>query len=123
MGLKGIDLSGRVALVTGGSRGIGRATVLRLAGMGARVLINYSGNERAALEVASAARELGAEAHSVRADVAQTEEAEKLVSACIERFGRLDILVCNAGVWAGAPVEEMSEELWDRIIEINLKGT
>lgn len=123
MGLQGIDLSGRVALVTGGSRGIGRATVLRLAEMGARVLINYSGNERAALEVASAARELGAEAHSVRADVAQTEEAEKLVSTCIERFGRLDILVCNAGVWAGAPVEEMSEELWDRIIDINLKGT
>jgi 3-oxoacyl-[acyl-carrier protein] reductase len=55
--------------------------------------------------------------------VAQMGEAEKLVSTCIERFGRLDILVCNAGVWAGAPVEEMSEELWDRIMEINLKGT
>ncbi|HEX8650369.1 MAG TPA: 3-oxoacyl-ACP reductase family protein [Pyrinomonadaceae bacterium] len=123
MGLKGMDLSGRVALVTGGSRGIGRATVLGLAGLGAHVVVNYSSNERAAEEVAQAAKGLGVEALIIRADVAQLEEARHLVAATKERFGRLDILVCNAGVWEGAPVEEMSEELWDRIIEINLKGT
>src|SRR3982750_1973265 len=113
MSLKGLDLSGRVALVTGGSRGIGRAAVLGLAEMGARVVVNYSSHEQAALEVAEAAKGLGAESLVVRADVAQLEEARRLVYACIERFGRLDILVCNAGVWEGAAVEEMSEELWD----------
>jgi 3-oxoacyl-[acyl-carrier protein] reductase len=123
MNLKGINLSGRVALVTGGSRGIGRATVLGLAELGARVLINYSSNEAAAGRVVQEARELGTEALAVRADVSQLEEARMLVATCREHFGRLDILVCNAGVWEGAAVEEMSEELWDRVIEINLKGT
>ena len=121
--LKGMDLSGRVALVTGGSRGIGRATVLGLAELGAHVVVNYSSNEQAALDVAQAAKGLGVEALIVRADVARLEEARNLVAATTERFGRLDIVVCNAGVWEGAPVEEMSEELWDRIMEINLKGT
>lgn len=121
--MEGMNLRGRVALVTGGSRGIGRATVLRLAEMGAQTVVNYSSNEQAAEEVVRAAREFGVEAWAARADVAQLEEAQRLVLASVERFGRLDILVCNAGIWEGAPVEEIDEALWDRVIDINLKGT
>lgn len=123
MGLLGMDLDGRVAVVTGGSRGIGRATVLTLAELGAHVIINYASQSEAAQAVASEARANGVEALAVRADVARLEEARRLVQTTVERFGRLDILVCNAGVWEGAPVEEISEELWDRVIDINLKGT
>ena len=123
MSVEGMGLRGRVALITGGSRGIGRATAGLLATMGAHVLINYLHDEGAAEEAVRAARQQGVEALAVRADVARVEEAERLVRAALERFGRLDLLVCNAGVWKGAPVEEISESLWDRVIEINLKGT
>lgn len=119
----GMDLRGRVALVTGGSRGIGRALVEGFAEAGTHVVVNYARDERAALESVAAATERGVEALAVRADVRRVDEAEKLVRAAQERFGRVDFLVCNAGVWEGAPVEEMSEELWDRVVEINLKGT
>ena len=116
-------LSGRVAIVTGGSRGIGRATVLRLAEAGADVVINYLQNEAAAEAVARQAREHGVQALTVRADVADTNQAAALVQKTVEHFDRVDLLVANAGVWAGAPVEEMSEALWDRVIDANLKGT
>ena len=117
-----LNLQGRVALVTGGARGIGRAIVLRLAEAGVHVCVNYLRAEEAAAEVARQARRLGVEAWPVRADVGRTREAETLVQASAERFGRLDILVCNAGVWAGAPVEEMDEALWDSVLAANLKG-
>ena len=123
MSMEGMGLRGRVALVTGGSRGIGRACVLRLAEMGARVLINYTSDEEAASEVRRAVEERGVEALTVRADVSRLEEAQHLIDSCIGQFGGLDILVCNAGIWEGAAVEEISEELWDRVMEINLKGT
>ncbi|HEV2913989.1 MAG TPA: SDR family NAD(P)-dependent oxidoreductase [Pyrinomonadaceae bacterium] len=118
-----MNLRGRVALVTGGSRGIGRATVERFAEMGAQVVINYVRDERAAEETRSAAESFGVEALAVRADVAEALEAQQLVSACLERFGRLDFLICNAGVWEGAPVDSMSEEQWEKVIRVNLKGT
>jgi len=116
-------LSGRVAIVTGGSRGIGRATVLRLAEAGADVVINYIQNEAAAEEVARQARVQGVQALAVRADVADVNQAAALVQKTVEHFDRVDLLVANAGVWEGAPVEEMSEEIWDRVIDANLKGT
>src|SRR5882762_1128816 len=116
-------LRGRVAIVTGGSRGIGRATVLRLAEAGAHVVINYVKNEAAADEVAQQAREFGVQAHCIRADVAQVNQAKALVDETVERFGRVDLLVANAGIWEGAPIEEMSETLWDRVLDANLKGT
>src|SRR4051812_3295408 len=118
-----IDLSGNVALVTGASRGIGRATALRLAEAGADVVVNYVNNEAAAEEVARRAREFGVRAITVRADVGQVSEASALVEAAVESFGRVDVVVANAGIWEGAPVEELSEELWDRVIDANLKGT
>src|SRR6266850_139287 len=116
-------LSGRVAIVTGGSRGIGRATVLRLAEAGADVVINYIQNEAAAEEVARQARVQGVQALAVRADVADVKQAAALVQKTVQHFDRVDLLVANAGVWEGAPVEEMSEEIWDRVIDANLKGT
>jgi 3-oxoacyl-[acyl-carrier protein] reductase len=123
MNAEGLSLQGRVALVTGGSRGIGRATALRLAELGANVLVNYARDEGAAAEVVREIDGLGVDALAFKADISSVAEAEELVRATKEEFGRLDILVCNAGVWEGAPVEEMTEELWDRVLDINLKGT
>ncbi len=116
-------LRNRVAIVTGGARGIGRATVLRLAEAGADVVINYARNEEAAEEVARLAREFGVRALPLRADVSNLDQTAALVDATVKQFGRVDLLVANAGIWEGAPVEEMSESLWDRVIDANLKGT
>lgn len=120
----GLNLKGRVAIVTGGSRGIGRAIVEGLIKCGAHVVINYVKDERSAQQLVSKAeRTAGVQALAVRADMSQLEDAEDLVKQTIQKFGRLDILICNAGIWEGAPVEQISEELWDRVIDINLKGT
>jgi len=116
-------LRGRVAIVTGGARGIGRATVLRLAEAGADVVVNYARNQEAAECVARRAREFGVQALSLRADVAELGQTAAVVDETVKHFGRVDLLVANAGIWEGAPVEEMSEALWDRVIDANLKGT
>jgi len=118
-----MNLSGRVAVVTGGSRGIGRATVLRFAEMGAQVVVNYLRDEEAAAETVREALDRGAEALAVRADVSSTAEAQRLIAACLERFQRLDFLICNAGIWEGAALEEMSQEQWERGLKVNLQGT
>jgi 3-oxoacyl-[acyl-carrier protein] reductase len=123
MSVEGMKLKGLVAVVTGGSRGIGRATVERLAEQGADVVVNYVRNEEAAQETVAAALQRGVRARAVKADVAIFAEAEHLVRATIEAFGKLDLLICNAGIWEGAPVESMSEEQWERVLDINLKGT
>jgi 3-oxoacyl-[acyl-carrier protein] reductase len=123
MGQEGIRLEGKVALVTGGSRGIGRATVLELARAGAHVAINYLSDERGAQEAAREAEMSGAEALIVQGDVQGPEAAHAIVETCAERWGRLDVLVCNAGLWLGAAVEEMTEELWTKVLDTNLKGT
>ena len=123
MQLNDLQLRGRVAVVTGGSRGIGRAIVELLSELGAQVVVNYVKDQEAAEATVNAARGRGVEAIAVRADVASPLEAQKLINIAIERFKRIDILVCNAGIWEGAPVAEMSEVLWDRTMDINLKGT
>ncbi|HKC65126.1 MAG TPA: 3-oxoacyl-ACP reductase family protein [Pyrinomonadaceae bacterium] len=123
MEFEGLGLEGQVALVTGGSRGIGRATVMRLARLGANVAVNYLRDERAAREVVEECERLNVKALAIQADVSRVRDAERLVKRILDKFGRLDILVCNAGVWEGAAVDEMTEELWDRVLEINLKGT
>ena len=118
-----LGLTGKVAIVTGGSRGIGRAVVDLLSSFGAKVVVNFVRDEQAATETVALARERGAEAVAIQADVSQLTEAARLVNETLEHFGRIDFLICNAGIWEGAPVESISEELWDRTIAINLKGT
>ncbi len=123
MNLDNLQMGGRVAVVTGGSRGIGRAVVELLAALGAHVVVNYVREPAAAERVVKAAREKGIKALSFQADVANPVEAQRLIGTTLDHFKRIDILVCNAGVWEGAPVEKMTDELWDKTIDINLKGT
>lgn len=118
-----LQLKGQVAIVTGGSRGIGRAVCELLADLGSSVVVNYANNEKAAEDTVEAVRSRGVDAVAVRANVAELSEAQELVEATIARFQRIDILVCSAGIWEGAAVHEITEELWDRTININLKGT
>ena len=118
-----LQLTGLVAVITGASRGIGKAVAESLAAMGTHVVVNYLRDECAAAEVVSSAREKGVDAISVQADVSDLKQAEQVIAATIEKFGRVDILVCNAGIWKGAPVEIMTEELWDLTLDVNLKGT
>ena len=118
-----LGLTGKVAVVTGGSRGIGRAVVDLLSSFGAKVVVNFVRDEQAATQTVALARARRAEAVAIQADVSQLTEASRLVDETLEHFGRIDFLICNAGIWEGAPVESISEELWDRTIEINLKGT
>jgi 3-oxoacyl-[acyl-carrier protein] reductase len=121
--VQNLGLADRVALVTGGSRGIGKAVVALLASHGVHVAINYARDEEAALETCSMARADRVKALAIQADVSRIEEAERLLQQTIEHFGRVDFLICNAGIWKGAPVESMSEDLWDKTLDINLKGT
>lgn len=123
MSMNEMRLKGRVALVTGGSRGIGRAACERLALEGADVAVNYFSDEASAQETVEAALRHGVRAKALKADVSQAREAERLIQETVLSFGRIDFLICNAGVWAGAGIETLSEELWDRVIDINLKGT
>lgn len=118
-----LKLTGKVALITGASRGIGRAVAERLAQLGANVVVNYLRDEAAANEVVRLAKENGVDALAIRANISTLSGAKALVADAIAHFKCLDILVCNAGIWEGAPVESMSESMWDRTLEINLKGT
>lgn len=123
MKLEDLGLRGRVAIVTGGSRGIGRAVVELLAELGANVVVNYSNDAEAAQATVSLAREKGVEAISIKADVADPTDAQRLIDLTRESFERIDLLICNAGIWEGSPIDQMTEAMWDRTIEINLKGT
>lgn len=118
-----LNLKGKVAVVTGGSRGIGRAAVNGFAALGANVVINYLTDERAAADAVRQSEAAGVGALSVQADIALLQDAERLIDAAVERFGRVDFLVCNAGIWEGGPIDEMTEDSWDRNIDLNLKGT
>jgi 3-oxoacyl-[acyl-carrier protein] reductase len=114
--------AGKAAIVTGASRGVGRATALRLAEAGANVIVNFLSNSGEAAEVVELCKARGVDAVAVGADVSEFSGAKQLADAAIQNFGRIDLLVCNAGVWDGAPIEEMSEELWTKIINTNLKS-
>jgi len=118
-----MDLTDKVAVVTGSSRGIGRAIVLRLAQDGARIVVNYRGNKAAADEVVDEILAVGGEATAVQADVSQPAEAESLIDAAKKAFGRVDILVNNAGTTRDTLLMRMTEEDWDVVIDTNLKGT
>ncbi|MFL5750284.1 MAG: 3-oxoacyl-[acyl-carrier-protein] reductase [Chloroflexota bacterium] len=117
-----IDLSGKSALVTGASRGIGRAIALRLATQGADVAFSYRGNEAAAKDAAGAIEALGRRAIAIQADASQPESAEKAVAGTIEAFGKVDILVNNAGITRDDLIMRMSLDDFRDVLETNLFG-
>jgi 3-oxoacyl-[acyl-carrier protein] reductase len=115
-------LANKVAVVTGGSRGIGRGIVLKLASEGARVVVNYRANSAAADEVVALVEGQGGEAISVQADVGQMADAQRLIKAAVSAYGRLDILVNNAGTTRDMLIMLMKEEDWDLVLNTNLKS-
>jgi len=117
------DLTGKVALVTGGSRGIGRAAAVALAKQGAHVVINYVSNEGKAREVADFIAQAGGKAEIVGFDVANSEAAEKAIAEVAKRLGRLDILVCSAGIAIDGLLMRLKDEDFDRILAVNVKGS
>jgi 3-oxoacyl-[acyl-carrier protein] reductase len=117
-----MSLEGKVAIITGASRGIGRAVAVKLSGLGAAVVINYRGNTASAEEVAAAVEANGGRAVVVRADVSQGTEVETLLSQTINAFGRIDILVNNAGITRDNLLLRMGEQEWDEVLDTNLRG-
>ena len=115
-------LQRKVALVTGASRGIGRAIALELARQGATVAVNYAGSEAKANEVVEEIKKMGQEAVAIQADVSSAEAVERMVKTVLEQFGRIDILVNNAGITRDNLLMRMKEEEWDQVINTNLKG-
>lgn len=116
-------LKDKIAVVTGGGRGIGRGVSLAFAREGADVLVNYTSKSKAAEEVVAEIEKMGRKALAVKADVASSAEAQNMVNMAIERLGGLDILVNNAGISIPALLLHMTEEQWDRVINVHLKGT
>ena len=114
--------AGKTAIVTGASRGVGRATALRLSEGGANVVVNFLSNDTEAIETVRLCEEKGVEAIAIQGDVSDFRNAEAIAKAALEKFGRIDLLVCNAGIWEGASIEEISEELWNKVINTNLKS-
>lgn len=117
-----MQLEGKVAFVTGGSRGIGKAIALTLAEAGADVAINYAGNVAAAEEVAAEIRKMGRRALILQGDVSKTEMAAEMMDAVVAEFGHCDILVNNAGITRDGLLMRMKEEDWDAVLNTNLKG-
>jgi 3-oxoacyl-[acyl-carrier protein] reductase len=117
-----IDLSGQAALITGGSRGIGRAACLMLASAGADIALGYRLNAQAAEEVAVEIRRMGRRSVAIAGDLSRRKDCDLLVSRAVEAHGRLDILVNNHGIWKDGPIDAMSEDEWDETLDVNLKG-
>jgi acetoacetyl-CoA reductase len=119
-----LNLQGAVAVVTGGSRGIGAAICEELGREGAKVVVNYSGSEGPAQEVVDKVNQIGGggEAVAVQADVSDPEDAQKLIDQAIEQFGRVDILVNNAGTNIDATLDKLDVESWDQVVQLDLNG-
>jgi len=117
-----MQLTGKTAIVTGGARGIGRAIALTLAAAGANIVINYTSSSKAADEVVEEAKKLGVSALAVKADVSKNDEIENLVKEVLNQFSSIDILVNNAGITRDNLLIRMSEEDFQDVIDINLKG-
>ena len=115
-------MSENLALVTGGSRGIGKACALHLAQAGYNVVINYAGNEKAAKQTVSELEALGVKAEAVKFDISNHDEAQEAVAKIIEKYGRIDVLVNNAGITRDGLFMRMSQENWDAVINTNLTG-
>jgi 3-oxoacyl-[acyl-carrier protein] reductase len=117
-----IDLTGKAAVITGGSRGIGKAICLRLAQQGADICFSYLGNAEAAKQTTTELESLGRKVLAVQADVTQPEAAETLVKAALEAFGKVDILVNNAGITRDDLIMRMTPDAWRDVLETNLFG-
>ncbi|MDX8365031.1 3-oxoacyl-[acyl-carrier-protein] reductase [Cytobacillus sp. IB215665] len=117
-----MTLQGKVALVTGASRGIGRAIALELAKQGASVVVNFAGSEARANEVVDEIKTIGSEAVAIQADVGNSEAVSSMIKGVIAKFGKLDILVNNAGITRDNLLMRMKEDEWDTVINTNLKG-
>ncbi len=117
-----MSLTGKVALVTGGSRGIGRACAIRLAQLGATVVVNYNQNLAEAETVVKAIEEAGSSGQALQGDVSIPASAQKLVDDTVKNYKRLDILVNNAGITRDKLLMQMKEEDWDAVLDTNLKG-
>ncbi|MCV0416268.1 MAG: oxidoreductase [Brevundimonas sp.] len=115
-------LDGKVALVTGGSKGIGAAIAAALAAEGARVVVNYASSKAGADAVVAAIRSAGGEAIAVQADVSDADQAQALVTRAVQEFGRLDVLVNNSGVYEMGPLEQMTQDQYRRMFDINVLG-
>jgi 3-oxoacyl-[acyl-carrier protein] reductase len=115
-----IDLKGKVALITGGSRGIGAAAALKFAEAGADVVVNYHSHEAEASRVAEQVRSRGVRAIAVQADVSRHEEVEALFNRTLADLGRIDILVANAGIWKRGPIDQLGLKEWQETIDTNL---
>ncbi|MGI8670404.1 MAG: SDR family NAD(P)-dependent oxidoreductase [Aridibacter sp.] len=113
---------GKTAIITGASRGVGRATALRLAEAGANVVVNYLSREDSANEVVDICKRLDVGAIKVQGDVSNWLEARNIAEKAVEEFGQIDLLVCNAGIWEGSPIEDMSEDVWNKVLNTNLKS-
>ncbi len=116
-------LEGRVAVVTGASRGIGREVALTLAKYGADVVVNYNGSEEKAKEVVAEIETLGRKAIAIKASVSSMDEVSQMIDETVEKFGKIDILVNNAGITKDNLVLKMTEDDFDAVIDTNLKGT
>lgn len=117
-----LDIKGKVALVTGGSRGIGKEVAKKLASFGANLIINYTSREEAALETKKEIEDFGVKCMVVKCDVSKSEEVNLMVDDVIKEFGQIDILVNNAGITRDGLLMRMKEEDFDKVIDINLKG-
>lgn len=116
------ELEGKVAVVTGGSRGIGRAIAVTLGKLGARVIVNYTRNLEAALQVVREIEDAGSEAIAVLANIANSKDAKELIEKAIEEFGSVHILVNNAGITRDNLLMRMKEEDWQQVVDTNLTG-
>ena len=115
-------LSGKAALVTGASRGIGRGIAEALGTAGASVAVNYRGSAAGAEEVVEAIQALGQDALAIQADVAEEDDVERMVDTVLDRFGRIDVLVCNAGILTQSYLADMPTEMWDEMMRTNLRS-
>lgn len=118
-----MKLKDKVALITGASRGIGRATALLFAKEGAKVAVNYNRSEKEAVEVVASIKDGGSEAITVKCDVSDESQIKKMVDEVLEKFGRIDILVNNAGIVFDIPFFEKTNEQWQKTLQTNLIGT
>lgn len=115
-------LLGKCAIITGASRGIGKAIALKLASLGANIVLNYRSSEKEAIDVENKIKDMGVEVLSVKGDISKLEEVENLVAKAKEKFGTIDIMVNNAGITKDALLLRMKEEDFDSVIDTNLKG-